>query len=42
MDAEKRAVYDIYGKQGLDSGLEVGNHSNDKPLLAFAKAQHLG
>ena len=28
IDPMKRQVYDIYGKQGLRSGLEVGEHLN--------------
>ncbi len=33
IDPEKRQVYDIYGKQGLSSGLEVGEHLRTRDEL---------
>lgn len=33
IDPERRQVYDIYGKEGLDSGLEVGSHLRTRDEL---------
>jgi DnaJ-class molecular chaperone len=33
IDPERRQVYDIYGKEGLEAGLEVGPHLRTRDEL---------
>lgn len=33
IDTERRQVYDIYGKEGLEAGLEVGPHLRTRDEL---------